>query len=120
MQASIARESPRLISARLSGRLSSRQWQAALREVAKLLRTDERASLLVVAEEFEGWGPGEWDDMSFQRAHDKQIDRMAIVADRKWEDMGLMFSGKGLRAIEIEFFTPAEMSRARQWLESGA
>jgi hypothetical protein len=41
---------------------------------------------------------------------------MAIVADAKWEDQALMFAGKGLRKIEIEFFTPAEMGRARQWL----
>jgi hypothetical protein len=121
MHASVVeRESARLITVRLSGRLTQRQWEAALQEIANLLKAGERSSLLVVAEDFEGWGAGDWDDMSFQRAHDEQIDRMAIVAEKKWEDQALMFCGKGLRGIEIEFFPPVEIARARQWAVSSS
>jgi hypothetical protein len=118
MQVTIERESPRLITIRVSGRLSPRAWRSVLQDVGKLLHAQERTSLLVLAEQFEGWESGDWDDMSFQQKHDEQIDRMAIVADKKWEDLALMFSGKGLRRIEIEFFAPAEVSQARRWLVS--
>ena len=119
MQVAIARESPQLIKVEIAGRLSSDQWHAALADLAKLLKAGERTSILIMAERFEGWEPGDWEDLSFQRDYDERIGRMAIVAEAKWEGQALMFTGKGLRgAVEIEFFTPAEIGRARQWLES--
>ena len=41
---------------------------------------------------------------------------MAIVGDRKWEDLSLLFTAKGLRAFPIEFFAPEQMSAAQDWL----
>ena len=119
MQVAIARESPQLIKVEIAGRLSSREWHAALADLARMLKAGEQTSILIMAERFEGWEPGDWDDLSFQQAYDERIGRMAIVADAKWEGQALMFTGKGLRAVEIEFFTPAEIGRARQWASSG-
>jgi hypothetical protein len=115
-QVSVERDSPRLIKVRLSGRLDARQWRAAQEQMANLLRPGERASILVDGAAFEGWGRGDWQDLSFQSNFDPLIGRMAILAEKKWEAEALMFAGKGLRKIEIEFFTPAESARARQWL----
>jgi hypothetical protein len=118
MQVSLERESPRVIKVRLSGRVDSRQWRAALDDVVELLETGGPASILVAADGFEGWEPGNWEDLSFQRAYDPQIRRMAIVADKEWEDRALMFSGKGLRKVDIEFFTTPQMPQAMNWLTS--
>jgi hypothetical protein len=41
---------------------------------------------------------------------------MAIVGDRKWDDLALMFTAKGLRAFPIEYFEPAQLGAARAWL----
>jgi hypothetical protein len=115
MQATIEKESPRVVRVQLAGKISAAEWSAALRRVAELLVPGEQMAVLVAADHFEGWEPGNWDDVSF-RKHDGDISRMAIVADKKWEDLALMFAGKGLRDIEIEFFTPAEIAKARRWL----
>ena len=45
-----------------------------------------------------------------------QIDRIAIVADRVWEDLALMFAGQGLRRVDVQFFGPSSEKQARQWL----
>jgi len=119
MHVAIERESPGLVKVQLSGCVSAREWHAAVADIAKMLKSGEQSGILVAAvEDFDGWGPGDWDDLSFQREFDAKIGRMAIVADKKWEDLALMFAGKGLRKIQIEFFPPAEISRARQWLAS--
>lgn len=120
MHVSVQRESPDVIRVDLSGRLSSREWHAALGEVSALLKPGESASLLVAAEGFEGWGPGNWEDLSFRQKHDPQIDRIAIVTTERWQDEAVMFAGKGLRRVEIECFTPVEMPRAREWLASAS
>jgi hypothetical protein len=119
MLVSIDRESPRIIRVDLSGRMDAKQWRTAQEGVASLLKEGEITPLLVYAASFDGWGDGSWDDFSFQQQYDAQIGRLAIVADKRWEDRALLFTGKGLRRIEIEFFTPAEIDRARQWLTSG-
>jgi hypothetical protein len=120
MLVSIDQESPRIIRVELSGRMDAKQWRAALDEVVKLLTPGEVTPLLVSAIGFEGWGAGDWDDLSLQRQRDAQVGRMAVVADRKWEDRAMLFAGKGLRGLEIEFFAPEEMPRARQWLAAAS
>jgi hypothetical protein len=120
MRVSIDQESPRIIRVELTGRMDAKQWRASLDEVAKLLQPGEVTPMLVSAIGFEGWGAGEWDDFSFQKQHDAQVGRMAVVADRKWEDRAMLFTGKGLRALEIEFFTPDDLPRALLWLTAAA
>jgi hypothetical protein len=120
MQVSVEQESPRVIAVELAGRLTSQEWHATLKDVAKLLRPEERASILLAAQGFEGWEPGDWDDLSFQRENDERIARIAIVADQKWKDQVLMFAGQGLRKVDIRFFTPPETAQARQWVSSSA
>jgi hypothetical protein len=44
---------------------------------------------------------------------------MAIVGDPHWKDLALMFAGKGLRSMEIEYFPTADADKARAWLASG-
>src|SRR5215213_68415 len=77
MHVSVHRESPDVISVELSGRLNSREWHAALGDLSGLLTPGERTSILVAAESFSGWEPGDWDDLSFQQKHDPQIRRIA-------------------------------------------
>jgi hypothetical protein len=120
MAVTFKRESPQVITLRVSGRVGSGEWQTALSNVAKLLNPREQTSLLVLAENFAGWGQGDWSDLSFRQEYDARVNRMAIVADERWRDPLLMFAGKGLRRIDVEFFTPAEVDKARRWLTSAA
>ena len=41
---------------------------------------------------------------------------MAIVGERKWEDLALMFTAEGLRQFPIEYFDSARLAAARAWL----
>ena len=116
MPVSIQQESPQVVTVRVSGRLSEREWQGALADVLKLVPDGGHASVLVAAEAFAGWEPGAWDNLPSQKEFDARIDRMAIVAAPQWRDQALMFTGQGLRPVAIEFFTPAESAKARQWL----
>jgi len=73
--------------------------------------------LLVILDEFTGWEKAEgWEDNSFAEQHDKYIDKFAIVGDDKWRDMAYMFTLKGLRPVDIEFFNAGDETEARQWL----
>jgi hypothetical protein len=74
-------------------------------------------AMLVLAENFRGWAQGgNWGDLSFQVEHDKHIEKLAIVGDKKWEDLALIFVAQGLRPFPVEYFQPTELSKARAWL----
>jgi hypothetical protein len=120
MQVSVGQGSSGVVDVQLAGRVTAQAWHAALKDVAKLLKPEKRTPILLAAERFEGWERGDWDDLSFQREHDNEIARIAIVADEKWKDQVLMFAGQGLRKLDIRFFTPPEAAQARQWVSAGA
>jgi hypothetical protein len=117
---SLDRDSDDVVTVKVWGRLTVKEWRAAQEAAAKRLRqSDDSISMLVIVEDFLGWDRSEqWEDTSFQSRFDRQIDRLAVVADKKWKELVLMFVGKGLRRIEIEYFLPAAIEQARAWLKA--
>ena len=107
-----------VVSVRLSGRLSEKELVAFHQSVPELLRKHGDFNLLVLAEEFTGIGEGNWSATSPQTRYDSQIRRIAIVCDEKWADQVRMFAGQGLRAAQIECFAPADLAKAKAWLNT--
>jgi hypothetical protein len=119
MSVEIVNTSDGVLTIRITGTLRKSELTAAQKNAAEILQKRGDSRLLVVAEKFEGWEKGgDWGDLSGQKKLDAQIDRMAIVGEKRWEDVALLFTGKGIRHIDIEYFSPTELSRARDWLSS--
>jgi hypothetical protein len=92
--------------------------QTALQDAArKLIEQGKKPRLLVLTEKFEGWEKGEgWGDVGFLMNYGDDIVKIAIVGDERWKEQAFMFTGKGLRTTEIEFF-PASLSKeAELWV----
>jgi len=105
------------LTVRISGKLTESELTDLQSRTAAAIRTYGRVRVLVLAERFEGWQRGgQWDDFSFEEEYDPDIERMAIVGDRQWKDLALIFAGKGLRPFPIEYFAPGELEKARAWL----
>jgi hypothetical protein len=118
MSAEIANVSGHVLTMKVTGTLTQPELASMQSAAAGILSGGGKWRVLVLTENFAGWERGgTWDDFSFS-AHDGSIERMAIVGDRKWEDMVLLFTAKGLRAFPIEYFEPAQLSAARQWLDA--
>jgi hypothetical protein len=117
MSAEIVDNSGGVLTIKVSGKLRQPELAAAQKDAAEMLEKKGSSRLLVLAEEFEGWEKGgDWGDLSGQMQLDVQIDRMAIVGEKRWEDLALLFTGKGIRHVDIEYFAPAELLKARDWL----
>ena len=106
-----------LITFKVWGTLSEPELAAAQRVASAIFQARASVSLLVqVEQDFQGWEHGEWADFSFQVQHDGKIQRMALVGDRRWEDLAVAFVGKGMRAFPVGYFQPAELGEALEWL----
>jgi len=71
----------------------------------------------VILENFKGWERGaDWGDTTFFETHGDRIDKIAVVADPKWEVEALAFAGTGFRRAPVEFFPADQLTSARVWL----
>ena len=105
------------VTVRMSGLLAQPDLAAMQRAVGEILDRQGKTRLLILTENFEGWQRGgDWGDVSFSAKHDDQIEKMAIVGEKKWEDLAIMFASKGLRPFPIEYFVPEATDNARAWL----
>ena len=101
----------------VSGTLTQPELTQVQLTAADIIRAQGKVRILVLAEDFAGWERGgEWDDFSFQETFDPCIEKMAIVGDKRWEDLALIFVAKGLRSFPIEYFASGEQARALAWL----
>jgi len=101
------------------GKLSPDELAEVHRQVAVPLSGWGGGKLLILADRFEGWTEDEkWAAIDFQTANDPLVQKMAIVADVRWETLAMMFTAKGLRPFPIEYFPIGQESEARAWLKA--
>ena len=106
-----------IITLKVSGKLTQPELALAQRTMGVILRMKGKMSILVLTENFQGWDKkGDWGDMSFQNVYDQNMEKMAIVGHKKWKDLAVMFTGKGLRRCLVEYFPPEDAVQAKAWL----
>jgi len=116
MSAEIVSNSGGILTARISGKLTRPELASIQASAEDCIREQGQVSFLIVAEDFQGWREGDdWSDVSFME-NDPYIGKMAIVGEKQWEDLALLFAAKSIRKFPIEYFLPAELERARAWL----
>ncbi|OPY65815.1 MAG: hypothetical protein A4E62_02599 [Syntrophorhabdus sp. PtaU1.Bin002] len=102
---------------RVEGILRKSEFDAVIKPEAEQWGPQTRVRLLVLAEGFQGWERSEeWGDISFILQYGDRIDRIAIVADQKWETELLIFAAAGLRRAPVKFFPLRQIGSARAWL----
>lgn len=106
-----------VVTVKISGMLTQPELTALQQSVSGFIEREGGIRILVVCENFHGWAKdGDWGDVSLQSKGDAFIKKMALVGEKKWEDLALMFTGKGLRKFPIAYFEPSEHDQAQAWL----
>ena len=106
-----------VICIRLSERMLRADQDAIQALAAELIEQGKKVRALVIAENFLGWQRDEdWGDVGFLLEHGDDIVKIAIVGDERWKDEAFLFTGKGLRATEIEFYPLSAMQQAEHWV----
>ncbi len=117
MGVTIEREEGNLRVLRITGLIKKSEFDAVLATEARQWGPATRIRVLVIGEDFKGWERGaDWGDMTFFETHGDQIEKIAMVADPRWETDLLMFAGAGLRRAPVRFFPVSQLGSARTWL----
>ena len=108
-----------VISVRVTDLLRLADQQAVQTLATELIEQGKKPRLLVVVDHFQGWERNaKWDDVGFLVEYGDDIEKIAIVADERWKDQAFMFTGKGFRATDIEFFPLSALQQAEQWVRA--
>jgi hypothetical protein len=118
MPCEIVEKGESLITFKISGLLKRAELAQAEKAAIEVMDSAHRIKFLILVENFQGWdNKGDWGDVSFQWRYDDQIEKIAIVGDKRWQELAEVFVGKGLRSMDIRYFTPSEIAEARTWIQ---
>jgi len=117
MSAEIISNYDGIVTAKITGQLNYDELRKLQESVFNIIGQLGGIKVLILCEAFQGWDKqGDWGDLSFQNKSDPYINKMAIVGEAQWQDLALMFTGKGFREFPIEYFRSDELDRAKAWL----
>lgn len=107
---------------KLAGLVKWAEVAEVQRQAGEIIREHGgKVRFLVLLEGVVGLEKGaEWGDVSFPATYDQFIEKIAIVGEKRMEPAALLFTGKGVRKVAIEFFQPAGLEQARAWLAGPA
>jgi hypothetical protein len=110
-----------IVSAKISGELGRPEVSQMQAVATEAIRRCGKISALFILDNFRGWKrAGDWGDMTFLTEHDNDIAKIAVVGEEEWRDLVYAFLAKGFRQAAVEFFLPADLAKARGWLEADA
>src|SRR5215217_7575602 len=110
-------EAPETYVLRVSGMLKRSEFGAAQNQLSEKIDEGAKPRVLVILDEFKGWErDADWNDLDFLFSQSGKIEKIAVVAEQRWETQALAFAGAGVRRAPVRFFPPIELSAARAWL----
>jgi hypothetical protein len=112
------RNSGKILEVQVRGKLVHEDYQHFVPEFERLVKEHGKIRVLFEMPSFHGWDASAlWDDIKFGLKHFSDIERLAMVGDRKWEK-GMSVFCKPFTTAKIRYFDVAQATEARGWLES--
>lgn len=106
-----------IIEVSASGKLTAEDYRTFAPQVEKDIQENGKVRILFRMQDFHGWQVGAlWEDIKFDMKHFSDIERLALVGDKKWEK-GMATFCKPFTTAKIRFFTPDEIDAAKEWLQ---
>ena len=108
-----------VLAVHASRKLTKHDYDEFVPAVERLIRQKGKIRLLFDMHEFGGWDPGAlWEDARFGFKHASDIERLAMVGEKKWQELMSSlchFLTKG----EVRYFERSQIDEAWTWLGEG-
>jgi hypothetical protein len=109
--------SGKILVVHVSGKLAKADYEQFVPEFERLLGQQGKLRVLFDMTGFHGWEAGAlWEDIKFDIKHFADIERIAIVGDKKWEE-GMATFFKPFTKATVRYFDHADATESRKWLE---
>ena len=106
----------RLLEVHLTGKLTKEFYEDFVPKVEEQIAQHGKLRILLIMHDFHGWTAGAlWEDLKFDMKHWKDIERLAMVGESKWQH-GMSVFCKPFTKATVRYFDQAEIDEARQWI----
>ena len=107
----------KILIVHVSGKLVKADYEHFVPEAERLVRQHGKLRLLFVMTDFHGWDVGAaWEDFKFGVEHLADIERLAMVGEKKWQQ-GMATFCKPFTKAKIRYFDHADTADAKKWLD---
>jgi hypothetical protein len=108
--------SEKVLHVRVSGWLTDADYREFVPTVEELIARQGSLRLLIEMTDFHGWNVGAlWDDLKVYLKHGNEIERLALVGEKRWQEWMSRLARPFLRA-EVRYFNQAQAGDARRWI----
>lgn len=105
-----------VLEVRVSGKLTKEFYEAFVPAVDALVAGGKKVRILFEMRDFHGWTAGAmWADTKFALQHWNDIERLALVGEKKWQQ-GMAVFCKPFTKAKIEYFDVADRAKAKAWV----
>ena len=109
----------KVLTVKAVGTLTKEDYEAFVPRVEHLMQQFGKIRILFEMKDFHGWSAGAlWEDIKFDIRHFRDIERLALVGDRKWEK-GMSVFCKPFTAAKVKYFDVSGAEEARDWIQDG-
>lgn len=107
----------KLLTIHVSGKLLKDDYTVFVPTFERLVQQHGKMRVLFDMSDFHGWEIGAaWEDFKFGIDHFSDIERMAMVGEKKWQEAMTVFV-KPFTKAQVRYFDHAGAAEARKWLD---
>ncbi|MCH7602234.1 MAG: STAS/SEC14 domain-containing protein [Planctomycetes bacterium] len=108
-----------IVSVKASGKLTKEDYDQFVPRMEQLIEQWGRLRMLFQMDNCQGWDAhSSWDEFKFQLKHRKDLKRVAVVGDARWEKWASMVS-RIFTGADVRYFDQDQAEEASTWIESG-
>jgi stage II sporulation SpoAA-like protein len=108
----------KVLEVRASGKLTKEDYERFLPEVERLIGQHGKVRMLFEMHDFHGWTAGAlWHDIKFDMKHFRDIERLAVVGEKRWEH-GMAIFCRPFTTAKIRYFDRSRADEADAWIQA--
>jgi hypothetical protein len=108
----------KVLDVRVSGKLVKDDYEHFVPAVERLIQQHGKIRVLLEMTDFHGWdAKALWEDLKFDLKHFSDIERVAMVGDKRWQK-GMAVFCRPFTTAKVRYFDHSQLSEARQWAEA--
>lgn len=105
-----------VVEVTLSGKLEAADYETFRPRVEALIRERGKLRLLCRLTDFHGWTAGGlWEDVKFDAHHFRDVERLALVGDSRWE-AGMAAFCQPFTSAAVRYFDVSKAADAERWV----
>lgn len=106
----------KIVVVHVSDKLTKDDYAAFAPEFERLIALHGKLRVIFDMRDFRGWTLGAlWEDLKFDYKHFRDIERIAMIGEKKWQQWMATFC-RPFTTAKVMYFTHDEVEKAEEWV----